>query len=45
MTAVALAVVVISLVAIAVAVAVAVRFARRTGNQVPADLAYRAHLA
>ena len=45
MTAVALAVVLISLIAIAVAVADTVRFARRTGNQVPADLAYRAYLA
>ena len=45
MTPVALAVVVISLVAIAVAVVDTVRFARRTGSQVPVNLAYRAYLA
>ena len=39
------AVVLISFIAIAIAVADTARFVRRTGNQVPADLAYRAYLA
>ena len=34
-----------SLVALAFAAIDTVRFVRRTGNQVPADLAYRAYLA
>lgn len=41
----AVAIVLISFVAIAIAVADTARFVRRTGNQVPADLAYRAYLA
>ena len=45
MTVVALVVVLISIVGIAVAVADTVRFVRRTGNQVPANLAYRAYVA
>jgi hypothetical protein len=41
----AVAVVLISFIAIAIAVADTARFVRRTGNQVPADLAYRAFVA
>ena len=41
----AVAVVLISFIAIGVAVADTARFVRRTGNQVPADLAYRAFVA
>jgi hypothetical protein len=41
----AVAVVLVTFVALAIAVADTARFVRRTGNQVPADLAYRAYLA
>jgi hypothetical protein len=41
---VAVAVVLITFIAIAIAVVDTARFTRRTGNQVPADLAYRAYL-
>ena len=41
----AVAVVLVTFVALAIAVADTARFVRRTGNQLPADLAYRAYLA
>jgi hypothetical protein len=41
----AVAIVLVTFIALAVAVADTARFVRRTGNQVPADLAYRAYLA
>ena len=41
----AVAVVLFTFIAIAITVADTARFVRRTGNQVPADLAYRAYLA
>ena len=44
-TALAVGIVLVSFIVIAIAVADTARFARRTGNQVPADLAYRAYLA
>ena len=44
-TLIAVAVVLGTFIAIAVAVADTARFVRRTGNQAPADLAYRAYLA
>ena len=44
-TALAIGIVLVSFIAIAIAVADTARFARRTGNQVPTDLAYRAYLA
>ncbi len=44
-TILAVAIVLISFIAIGIAVADTARFVRRTGNQVPADLAYRAYLA
>jgi hypothetical protein len=44
-TILAVAIVLVTFIVLAVAVADTARFARRTGNQVPADLAYRAYLA
>jgi len=44
-TILAVAIVLISFIAIGIAVADTARFVRRTGNQAPADLAYRAYLA
>jgi hypothetical protein len=44
-TILAFAVVLATFIAIAIAVADTVRFVRRTGNQAPADLSYRAYLA
>ena len=41
----AVAVVLATFIAAAIAVADTARFVRRTGNQVPVDLAYRAYLA
>ena len=44
-TILAVAIVLISFIAIGIAVVDTARFVRRTGNQAPADLAYRAYLA
>jgi len=44
-TSLAIGIVLVSFIVIGIAVADTARFARRTGNQVPADLAYHAYLA
>jgi hypothetical protein len=44
-TALAVGIVLVTFIVIAIAVADTARFVRRTGNQAPADLAYRAYLA